>query len=621
MLLSLVTATYNRATHLDAMLHSFRRNIPVGIDYEIVLVDGGSTDDTEQIAKAHGAVIISGDLTGAIANFHRGFEYATGRYVLIANDDIVFHEGSIIPAVLHLECYTDCGQVAFADNRPQVYKKQPYDVDVMLSTDHKPLIYGQVSLVRRWIGELSNWWGLGEIEARTYGGDNLLSARIWEYGYTVDKVDGCIVSDRIVDDELRARNRVDDRGFYAMYPDGVPVASKPKPDNPDTETLRVLYLPIYEPLQAPYGLRQRHQKRGLREALSRRAIVWEWDYLSKTATDVIDILRQFKPHIILSQFHGADQAAEIWPLCNRYWPQAIRINWNGDFWPHGYISDPMLQTLKRYCDLQLVVNAAVLDEYEHQGIAAAYWQVAPEPVFIDPEPPVTVDVVFLANNNHAHGGRGAIEPMLQALKQDIGLTYMLFGDGWEDSYASNMYDFEEGRLIYNTAHLAISDTIEGAVGFVSNRFFEALASRACVLQQHVDRFDVLNKLYAGVHYIEWRRVDDLRDFLTAWKTDAGLQDVCENVALEGRNEALYGNHSFDARVQVLLNDLLPQADRKVGGTVGYINEMITTTVGYKGRATGIKYKFKPGEVTQIDTRDTVHIDTLPQFRKVNSYGD
>jgi len=101
MLLSVVTGTYNRRESLAQMIASARREIPRGIAYEFVVVDGGSTDGTLEWCKQQPDVYLiqHGALLGAIRAFCDGARTARGEYVLLANDDIEFRPYSIIAAI------------------------------------------------------------------------------------------------------------------------------------------------------------------------------------------------------------------------------------------------------------------------------------------------------------------------------------------------------------------------------------------------------------------------------------------------------------------------------------------------------------------------------------------
>ena len=58
---SVVSGTYNRLSRLKAMVNSVRSSVGVGIPYEIVLVDGGSTDGTLEWARAQSDIALDRD--------------------------------------------------------------------------------------------------------------------------------------------------------------------------------------------------------------------------------------------------------------------------------------------------------------------------------------------------------------------------------------------------------------------------------------------------------------------------------------------------------------------------------------------------------------------------------
>src|SRR3990172_12459772 len=197
MLLSIVTGTFNRKSYLAQMISSARACIPRGMTYEIIVVDGGSEDGTQDWCKDQPDVVLieQGELLGAIKAFDAGAETARGEYVLLANDDILFHPNAILPALVYLEANSAAGAVAFLDNRPAPGYGTEYKVQTMtvLDTDGSKLSmpYAQVGLFRRWLGERCDWWGSRDsaFNGQTYGGDNYLSARIYEHGYPIVPVE------------------------------------------------------------------------------------------------------------------------------------------------------------------------------------------------------------------------------------------------------------------------------------------------------------------------------------------------------------------------------------------------------------------------------------------------
>lgn len=558
-LLSIVTGTYNRLDFLRAMLDSARRQIPPSIAYECIVVDGGSTDGTQAWCKQQSDVrlIEQGELLGAIKAFDAGAEAAQGEYVLLANDDVLFLEGGIMRALVYLDSHAYSGAVAFADDRPAPGKAGGYGVQYLtaMRTPGEPtnVIYAQVGLFRKWLGQLAGWWGSHDPimgAGHTYGGDNYLSARIWEMGYSVDAVEGAAVHDRIPPDDLRQRNHtVEQRigsAYYRRYPNGVNIASQPMPPNPQAERLRILYLPLFSPGYGRY-------KRGLCDALSSVGLVYELDYVRYPETFVRTVA-DFQPHLILTQFHGAN---EITPSAlaeaRTYAPDAVVVNWCGDVYINQMTAPDMLALL-REVDLQLVVNADVLPFYEAHGIGAAYWQIGFEPVSeLPPNVPVW-DLLFMANAYSE--SRKALGAALRYLRAATGL----YGFGWDEPSGTSFYDFAKGAALYRNCKIAIGDNMYGDRGFVSNRLFEALANGAFLLQQTVPGLEELTGLIDGVHYVAWRDRDDLKG-----KVEYYLHSDAERQKIAAQGMAFVRKyHSFDARVRELFTDLLPKARRYDG---------------------------------------------------------
>jgi len=86
-------------------------------------------------------------------------------------------------------------------------------------------------LFRKWLGDEVGWWGADDLDfaGHTYGGDNYLSARIWELGYTVDIVEAARVKDNVIHDDLRdanyAREKQAPGRYHKRFPQGPAINS------------------------------------------------------------------------------------------------------------------------------------------------------------------------------------------------------------------------------------------------------------------------------------------------------------------------------------------------------------------------------------------------------------
>lgn len=560
--LSIVTGTFNRLDHLRRMVESARASIPRGVTYEIVLVDGGSDDGTIEWAKSQADIVLieHGALHGAIRAFCDGAKAANGAYVLLGNDDIEFVGDGILRALVHLETHPNCGMVAFADNRPAPGYGEGYKIQTMQAVSleglpmHVP--YGQVALVPRWLGDVAGWWGADDpimSKAITYGGDNFLSARIWELGFSVESIKGVQVNDLMAQDDLRARNQTSEptpSPYYERYPNGVRVAASPQIDNPYEPKLRVLYCPIYE-------LRndvQRANKRGLREALSRYFFVYELDYVGENF-DLPALVAAFKPDVLFTQVHGSSGrlTPALLAQVREVNPRMMVINWNGDVHEEGYTSKAAFEYLKNV-DLQLVVNATVLEKYEQLGIQSAYWQVGYEPINETKLPEMAAHDVLFQGDNYGQKRR-AFGTLLRGLPYNVGI----YGRGWAFADGETLYDFAAAAALIRAAKIVVGDNQYNGYGFVSNRVFETLAHGGFLLHQTVDGMEQLLGLRDGVHYVAWSDEADLQEKIRYWLEPKHAKERAD-IASKGQ-QFVRAFHSFDNRVRDLFLDVLPE---KVG---------------------------------------------------------
>jgi len=121
---SIVLCTKDRAPMLDQMLASLSDAIQ-GISCEIIVVDGGGSDNTLEVLKRHGVTKIYNEAECLGPGRHSwpqlynfAFAKARGKWAMYASDDIIFSKGCITQAVKSLNQQTDevAGGIFFYKN-------------------------------------------------------------------------------------------------------------------------------------------------------------------------------------------------------------------------------------------------------------------------------------------------------------------------------------------------------------------------------------------------------------------------------------------------------------------------------------------------------------------------
>lgn len=642
---------------LQALFRSIRSQMPPGIAYDFVVCDGGSTDGTLEWLRPQADVTLieDGELRGAISAFTRAAFKATGKYVMLLNDDVEVFPGAILPALIHLENTPSCGAVAFKDNRPidAYYNEKVYKVLSMPAIrrgQQDYVFYAQVGMFRKWLGDTVHWW-MGEHDemagARTYAGDNCLSAHIWRHGYTVDKIEACMVEDHVIEDGLRqitresGRSQGDSDAYYNQWKTdtkGPTIPNKPDLTQLDKRAARILYLPIYDPswqaARDPVV-----GKRGLRDALQRATnkhgepcIVYEIDYMSIPERDMRDTLVQacktFQPDVILMQIQSPRPITEEVLIAMRAASPAAVINWNGDQAIGGLKSGEMVKIL-RHVDLQTMVSQDVTSYYDAIGIRWAYWQIGYEEPGDDLERKLSdyftksgrdnpyadfgnYPVVFLASLYSE--ARKRIAEVVEAKGGHVFMPSDRF---------DTLYNFAAGKFIYQHAKVALANNdYPDSYGFVSNRLFQVLAAGgALLLQQPVKGLTKLTGITPGVHYIEYTTLEDLKTKLTYW-LDPAHEDERRKIVDRAR-VFMEQNHSFDVRVRELFDFI----KTKLGASKQMVDTIALQYVGkpnggggWVGIPSGQHYEFQPGHTLLVLKEDAEHMLRFTDIWKLAEEG-
>lgn len=559
--ISIVTGTYNRLDYLRRMIDSARLSVGRGIPYEIVVVDGGSTDGTPAWCKTQPDInfIQQGELLGAVKAFNEGFKNAKGRYVVIANDDIEFVDESIQAAYAYIEDHKDVGIGCFYQDRGN----REWHIELLAATykgKNVSVPYGQVCIVPRWLGDKVGWWGN---YTKTYAGDNELSCNVYELGYKIVPVPCACIHDRMPMDELRIKNSGSVDLHKGYHPDsiayakkwlsegrhGPTIVDKPVIPNPLKRKLRVLYAPIYEHSVTAGGI-QLKTKRGLREALAKRCSVTEVDYTVNPLL-IFDVAMMLKPDVFILQFHNA----EAFPLnlmqeLRSEHKESVFVNWNGDYNPSVLTSYAYIELMNQF-DIASFVSADIKKHYKNW----MYWQIGYEESTAVPDKFTPKhDVLFLGNEYSAK--RRELGAVLKSLKKtDIGI----YGD-WKSFKAngSNLYDFDSGQKLYKNCKIALGDCQwRDSVGYVSNRILQCLYAGTFMLQQSFKGMEKYTGLKNGVHLVTWDEIDELPELINYWlKNDEKRKKIAE----EGK-KYVTEYHSFDVRVDELFKRLTKVSSR------------------------------------------------------------
>jgi glycosyltransferase involved in cell wall biosynthesis len=106
-LISVIVVTYNRAHFLKDALDSIQRQ--TFRDYEIILVDDGSTDNTKEIVKKYEGIRYIYQAHGGISKARNtAIKAAKGKWIATLDSDDLWKEGKLQKQVDYLRAHPEC---------------------------------------------------------------------------------------------------------------------------------------------------------------------------------------------------------------------------------------------------------------------------------------------------------------------------------------------------------------------------------------------------------------------------------------------------------------------------------------------------------------------------------
>jgi glycosyltransferase involved in cell wall biosynthesis len=100
MIVTVVTPTLNAIAHLRECIESVRRNEAPGVEVEHVIVDGGSTDGTTELAESYSLQVMKGKDKGIFDAINKGSFNSSGELLgFLGADDVMLDGG--LAAIVH----------------------------------------------------------------------------------------------------------------------------------------------------------------------------------------------------------------------------------------------------------------------------------------------------------------------------------------------------------------------------------------------------------------------------------------------------------------------------------------------------------------------------------------
>lgn len=173
---SVVLCTYNSAPTLGAALDSVAAQTFPAVEFEVLLVDDGSTDDTPAVAARYAERLPNlryvrlPENRGLVTACNAGLGLARGRYFMRLDADDTFHPDILSACVTPLDrgwtdlVYCDRYEVSLADGSRTLVKVEPFNLFGLIATatmlrtevvkqvgGYRPLFWEEYDLYMRYL--------------------------------------------------------------------------------------------------------------------------------------------------------------------------------------------------------------------------------------------------------------------------------------------------------------------------------------------------------------------------------------------------------------------------------------------------------------------------------------
>ena len=191
-LISVVIPAYNSSFFIRETVHSAFMQTVVGFDVEVIVIDDGSSDDTADIAKASGALVVRKKNGGVSSSRNVGLRHAHGQYILFLDGDDRLRPGALEVLMKALTADSELG-ATFAMAKDFISLELPPEEQARLRPRSMPY-YGLLTgcmLVRHETMELVGFFD----ETRETGEAVEWLTRMYDRGIKTAQIK-CITADR-----------------------------------------------------------------------------------------------------------------------------------------------------------------------------------------------------------------------------------------------------------------------------------------------------------------------------------------------------------------------------------------------------------------------------------------